>query len=201
MNEAGKATQSRGGSGKLAAAMRDIKNAAADRADVVVELRDGQLARLEMLAEELRQVFADVPADDERFDFAISSGMQPRLWIDAVAHVTMGRDRRTYRFLRDTRVGRVVLAEGTEIAPIAERVTTYIAERLVEREQALSGEVHEFHSRPATTPTVDAGPASATEGGGIGRAVAVLMLGALFGILVTLAFGWQRIAELGIPFR
>ena len=56
--------------------------------------------RLELLAAELAPVFADVPDDVDIFDFAVSSGLQPRLWIDAVSHVAMGRDRRTYRFLQ-----------------------------------------------------------------------------------------------------
>ena len=125
---------------RLADAMRDVKNAAADREDVVVELREAQKMRLELLAAELMPVFAEVPAD-AGFDFAISSGTQPRLWIDAVSHVTMGRDRRTYRFLRDTRLGRVVLAESLDIKPVADQVTRYIAERIVERQRMIDGDV------------------------------------------------------------
>src|SRR5690606_39889246 len=96
---------------KLANDIREVKNALADRVDVVVDLREAHRSRLALLAAELSPVFADVPADMDNFDFAISSGLQPRLWIDAVAHVQMGSDRRTYRFLRDTRAGRIVLAE------------------------------------------------------------------------------------------
>ena len=58
---------------RLADAIRDVKNAAADREDVVVELREAQKVRLELLAAELAPIFADVPAD-AGFDFAISSG-------------------------------------------------------------------------------------------------------------------------------
>ena len=97
---------------KLSDAIRDVKNAMADREDVVVDLREAHRMRLELLAAELAPVFADVPADMDNFDFAVSSGLQPRLWIDAVSHVAMGRDRRTYRFLKDTRIGRGVLADG-----------------------------------------------------------------------------------------
>ena len=129
-------------------AIRDVKNAAADREDVVVELREAQKMRLELLAAELAPVFADVPAD-AGFDFAISSGMQPRLWIDAVSHVTMGRDRRTYRFLRDTRLGRVVLAESLDIKPVADQVTRYIAERIVERQRMIDGDVEPVLAAPA----------------------------------------------------
>lgn len=141
MTDAGQnviSVKSRGG---LADAVRDVKNAAADREDVVVEMRETSRTRLELLAQELEPVFADVPEDDPAFDLVISSGQQPRLWIDAVAHVSMGNDRRTYRFLRDTRLGRVVLAESTEIQPVADQVTRYIAERMVERQRMIEGEV------------------------------------------------------------
>ncbi|MFI0847287.1 hypothetical protein [Mesorhizobium sp. IMUNJ 23232] len=126
---------------KLAEAISAAKNAAADREDVVVELREATLTRLQLLAAELAPVFDEVPADIDIFDFAISSGLQPRLWIDAVSHVAMGRDRRTYRFVKDTRNGRVVLAESAKPAEVADRVTRYVAERIVEREHLMEGDV------------------------------------------------------------
>ena len=129
-----------GSSGKLAEAMRQIRLAAADRADVVVEMREADRARLELLAHELADVIDEVPPDDDRFDFALSSGLQPRFWIDATAHVMMGPDRRTYRFVRDTRLGRILLAESADREKIADRVTVYIAERLNERELVIAGE-------------------------------------------------------------
>lgn len=123
---------------RLVDAVRHVKIAAAERSDVVVDMKEADRARLELLAQRLRPVFDDVPADDERFDFALSCGLQPRLWIDATAHVMMGRDRRTYRFVRDTRIGRAILAEAVDPGPVTEAVTTYIAERLHERELAFA---------------------------------------------------------------
>jgi hypothetical protein len=82
-----------------------VRIASADKSDVVVEMREAAQTRLELLAQDLQPVIEDVPADDDRFDFALSSGLQPRFWIDATAHVMMGPDRRTYRFVRDTRLG------------------------------------------------------------------------------------------------
>lgn len=125
---------------RLVDAVRQIKIASAERTDVVVDMKEADRARLDLLAQHMQPVFDDVPLDDERFDFALSSGLQPRLWIDATAHTMMGRDRRTYRFVRDTRMGRIILAESTAIEPIAEAITTYIAERLHERELAFAGE-------------------------------------------------------------
>lgn len=124
----------------LVDAVRDIKIASAERGDIVIDMKEADRARLELLAQELKPVFDEVPLDDERFDFAISSGLQPRLWIDATAHVMMGKDRRQYRFVRDSRLGRLTLAEGTAIEPIAQSVTKYIAERIYERELAFAGD-------------------------------------------------------------
>ena len=49
----------------------------------------------------------------------------------------MGRDKRIYRFVKDTRLGRTVLTEDTEVDVIADAVTRYVAERIVLRERAL----------------------------------------------------------------
>ncbi|MBB2971263.1 hypothetical protein [Mesorhizobium sp. RMAD-H1] len=126
---------------RLSEAVRTAKIAAADRGDVVVDMKEADRARLELLGQDLQPVFDEVPSDDPQWDFALSTGLQPRLWIDATAHVMMARDRRTYRFVRDTRLGRIVMAESTEIKPISDAVTAYIAERIVERERLLDGDL------------------------------------------------------------
>jgi hypothetical protein len=119
-------------------AVRDARIEAAERSGVVVDLRDADVARLELLNEALDPVFKEIPANVELFDRGISRGDVPRLWVDVIAHVEMGRDKRQYRFVQDTRYGRAVLAESYEIAEIAHAVTRYVARRLVERERALS---------------------------------------------------------------
>jgi hypothetical protein len=121
-------------------AMRSARIEAAERSAVIVELRDAEAARLEMLNEALAPVFAEIPPEHlVQFDCGLVPGTQPRLWIDMVAHVAMGRDKRTYRFLQDTVHGRRVLAESLEIAPIVTAVTAYVARRLIAREQMLAG--------------------------------------------------------------
>jgi hypothetical protein len=122
----------------LKAAVRQARIEAAERTGVVVDLRDAETARLELLNEALESVFAEVPPEIELFDRGISKGDVPRLWIDAIAHVAMGRDKRIYRFVQDTRYGRKMIAESPEISDIAQAVTRYIASRLVERERALA---------------------------------------------------------------
>ncbi len=125
---------------KLSDMLREVRIATADKADVVVDMKEADRARLELLAMELKPVIDEVPADNDLFDFAISSGLQPRFWIDAISHVQMGRDRRTYRFVRDTRLGRIVMAEAVDMRPVAEQVTRYIAERMIERQRMMDGE-------------------------------------------------------------
>src|SRR5579863_1123557 len=122
----------------LKEAMHEARVEAAERTSVVVDLRDAELARLELLNDALDPLFAEIPPDVDLFDRGVSRGETPRLWIDAVAHVAMGRDKRAYRFLHDTRIGRRVLAESHEIPDIVQAVTTYVARRLIERQRALA---------------------------------------------------------------
>ena len=56
---------------RLADAVRRVKIATAERTDVVVDMKEADRARLEILADELRPIFDQVPPEDERFDFAI----------------------------------------------------------------------------------------------------------------------------------
>jgi len=126
------------GTKRLADAVRAAKIAAAQRTDIVVDIREADRARLEIFAEELQSIIDAVPAGDDLFDFSLSGGPQPRFWIDGTAQVMMARDRRTYRFVRETRLGRVTLAESTETHLIVDRVTDYVAERIVERDKALA---------------------------------------------------------------
>ncbi|WP_394688241.1 hypothetical protein [Hoeflea sp.] len=125
---------------RLADIVRDVKISAADRTDVVVDMRDADRARLELLAQELQPVIDDIDPTDDRFDFGVSAGLQPRLWIDAVAHVHMGQDRRIYRFVRDTRLGRKIISDTSDMAQTADAVARYIAERVIERERILAGD-------------------------------------------------------------
>src|SRR5919206_3725780 len=102
----------------LKQAVRQARVDQAERTGVVVDLHDADLARLELLNEALDPLFAEVPPEIDLFERGISRGETPRLWIDAVAHVAMGRDKRIYRFVQDTRYGRKVLAESVHVAEI-----------------------------------------------------------------------------------
>jgi hypothetical protein len=124
-------------SSPLKQAVYQARVEAAERSSVVIDLRDAEMARLELLNDALDPLFAEISPEVELFDRGLSRGETPRLWIDAVVHVAMGRDKRIYRLLQDTRFGRRVLAESHEIPELVKAVTDYVARRLVERERAL----------------------------------------------------------------
>jgi hypothetical protein len=131
----------------LKEAVRKTRIEIAEKSSVVVDLRDAELARLELLNDALDPLFEEAPPDIELFDRGISHGDTPRLWIDAIAHVAMGADKRRYRFVQDTRYGRKVLAESNDIAAIVEAITHYVAARIIERERALAEDENPLHAR------------------------------------------------------
>jgi hypothetical protein len=196
---------------KLADAVRGAQIAAADRGDVVVDMKEADLARIEILAHDLTPVFDDVPVDDLQWDFAISKGQQPRLWIDSTSHVMMGRDRRTYRFVRDTRLGRIVVAESPDVQPISEAVTNYIAERIVERQRLMEGEridlrsaaIYQENQTPGPTEHALVRPSAVSSASArrsrsvVSELVTVLtwfVIGGLAGAGALLAFFWDRLS-------
>jgi hypothetical protein len=158
---------------RLRDALRQARIEAADRTGVVVELRDAEVARLEILNEALDPLFAEVPERVDMFDRGVSQGETPRLWIDVVAHVVMGRDKRIYRFVQDTRFGRIVIAESHDVPVIVDAVTGYVARRMIEREHAMV-------ATPVAEPAVEKKPRRR----GFGAFVLGFLLGAvaLFGL-------------------
>jgi hypothetical protein len=158
---------------RLRDALRQARIEAADRTGVVVELRDAEVARLEILNEALDPLFGQVPEQVDMFDRGVSQGETPRLWIDVVAHVVMGRDKRIYRFVQDTRFGRIVIAESHDVPVIVDAVTGYVARRMIEREHAMV-------ATPVDEPVVEKKPRRR----GFGMFVLGFLLGAvaLFGL-------------------
>ncbi len=179
---------------RLKDALRRARIEAAERTAVVVDLRDAELARLEIMNEALDPVFAEIPDQVDIFDRGISQGDTPRLWIDVVAHIVMGRDKRLYRLVQDTRFGRIVLAETHDVPVMVKAVTDYVARRMVERERSLSATP--FVAPPAEPVTAPASaapsvmPASAVTPG----RVWTFAFG--FAVGVAALFGFALIATL-----
>jgi len=177
---------------RLRDALRRARIEAADRSAVVVDLRDAEVARLEILNEALDPLFAEIPASIELFDRGISHGDTPRLWIDVVAHVVMGRDKRIYRFVLDSRFGRTVLAESHDVKAIVGAVTDYVARRIVEREHALvTSPVPAAAAEPAAAAAVSPSTAPARRGR---RGIAAFVVGFLCGMAAL--FGVALLAAL-----
>jgi len=170
-------------------AVREARIEAAERSGVVVDLRDAEVARLELLNEALDPLFADIPQGVDLFDRGISRGEVPKLWVDVIAHVEMGRDKRIYRFLLDTRYGRKVLAESYEVRDLVDAVTRYVARRLVERERALAEDSAATPLPPGIKPDAVLGRRRR------GHPWRAFFLGLLCGIAALFVIAWLNLPK------
>jgi hypothetical protein len=124
----------------LKAALRRARIEDAERSEVRAELRGAEIARLEMLQAAITPVIQEAPEDVDIFDVGLTAGDRPRLFIDMIAYVEMGRDKRLYRFIQNTRHGSIVLAESESLEKMTDAVAGYIARRLIERDKALASD-------------------------------------------------------------
>lgn len=122
----------------LKAAVRRARMEDAERSSMAADLRQAEIARLEILLEALLPVFAELPHEAAMFDHGLVPLEKPRLFVDMIAFVEMARDRLTYRFVQEGRAGRSLVAESAEVAVIADAVTLYLGRRVVEREKAVT---------------------------------------------------------------
>lgn len=189
------------GEERLKTAIRQAKTAQADRLDSISDIRETDIVRLELLLQDLQPVFDAVPAEDEQWDFYLNQGMKPRLWLDGSTFVMIARDRRNYRFVRDTRLGRIILSENKDIKVISDAVTRYIASRILERERlmdelSLSADETVEKLAPDETPIITEAAGSALPvkllwfaGGALLGSLALILALRLYG--VTLPFQWE----------
>uniref|UniRef100_UPI003BAB3C14 hypothetical protein n=1 Tax=Stappia sp. TaxID=1870903 RepID=UPI003BAB3C14 len=181
----------------LREAIRKVKFAEVERTDVVIELQESERARLELLCEELTDVFKEVPEDDDQFSFQIVPGNIPRLWIDITSHVAMGRDKRVYRFVKDTRLGRTVILETADLEDMADCITEYIAERVLERERTVEGDWLSKRLREApredqvaVTSGAGAEAAPVPHVRGLWAPFAAFAIGLLVGVVGLIGYAW-----------
>lgn len=151
-NSTGDSRSTDGNVRRLSDAVRRIRLAEAERADAFADLHEADRARLGLLVEELSGVFAELPEDDDYFVCELAGSTPPRLWIDPTTHVSIARDRRSYRVVKDTRFGRVVIVESSDVQRVADVVTDYIAERLVDRDRAQESDYLMSRLRAAAMP-------------------------------------------------
>lgn len=175
----------------LSKSMEQIKTRTADRDDVVVELKQSERTRLELLVRDLQSVFDQVPDDNDQFEFALTKGETPRLWIDMSAYVRMGSDRRQYELIKDTRMGRTVLASFADMNQIGNAVTEYIADKIIERERLIEGEWvamkgYDFDAKPddESVETV------IVRKGGFWQGLFWMLFGIIFAVGGLFAWAW-----------
>ncbi|GGE27553.1 hypothetical protein GCM10007276_00900 [Agaricicola taiwanensis] len=174
-------------------ALRKARAETAERSAVIVDLRGAEIARLDLLKSRIEPLLEDLPKQVEMFDLGIVRGDPARLFIDMVAFVELAHDRRSFRFVQDTRYGRVVLADTGDMDEAVEAVTDYIGRRLVERERALAADTLTISSVAANQNSAAAKAAARVDRSarGLGAAVfAAFALGAVAGSAGILAFGW-----------
>ena len=131
----------------LQAAIQTARLEQAQRDDAVAELQEEERVRLSMLEDELVGVIDELPESQRDISLAVLPGDPPRFWVDSTSHVAMARDKRTYRFVKDTKIGRTLLHEGTDVGAVADAVTRYVAERIVERQRAVEENWAMSHNR------------------------------------------------------
>jgi hypothetical protein len=198
-------------------AVRRARLADAERGASLADLRAAELVRLEILRDALAPLFAEIPDDADLFDHGLVPGEHPRLFVDILAFVEMGEDKRHYRFVQDSRWGQRVILETDDIQAMIGAVTDYVALRLVERRKALASDLAPPPPRPASPPATAAQPKPMAEpppepraepqpappappppGRGLPPAL-VFALGVAAGIFATLFVGLMRARDL-LPF-
>lgn len=126
-------------SGSLRDAISQARLDEAEQIDDALDQRSSELARLEILKNNLQRIFDEIPAADDRFELALVPSEPARLWIDMFSYVEMDAAGERYRFVRNERNGRKVLVDTRDDGVVRGRVTEYIARQVVVRERELSG--------------------------------------------------------------
>jgi hypothetical protein len=124
----------------LAEAMNRARTLQTGRDSAKSDIRAGAVTRLEALRKKLAPLYSAIPHDVELFDLGLVSHEKPRLFVDIIAFIELNRDQTGFRFLQETRAGRLVLAETEDEKHLVNVVTDYVAHRLIERERALSAD-------------------------------------------------------------
>jgi hypothetical protein len=80
-------------------------------------------------------VFADVPANDERFSLTLVPSRPARLWIDVFTYACIDEENGAYLLVRNSEQGRRTLFSSVNVADMADRITSHMAREIVRRER------------------------------------------------------------------
>jgi hypothetical protein len=123
----------------LNGALRQARLAEAAHFEAVLDIRDAQTLRLQVLKDELAPIILANSEVAAFVDLALVPGDPPRLWIDLITFIVMAPDPRTYRLMQDGPGGRQTLLETTNRGDMIESVKQHIAHRLIAREREKTG--------------------------------------------------------------
>lgn len=123
----------------LNGALRQARLAEAAHFEAVLDIRDAQTLRLQVLKDELAPAILANTEAASFVDLALVPGDPPRLWIDLITSVIMAPDPRTYRLVQDGPGGRQTLLETADRVEMVDRVKQHIAHRLIAREREKTG--------------------------------------------------------------
>jgi len=179
MEESAKAIARPAASRSLREAVRKARLEEAERLHLSADARDGEIARLELLKSELETVFAELPANDDRFNLVLVPSRPARLWIDLFTYATVD-DSGAYLFVRNSESGRRTLYSSSNISEIADRITRYMAHEIVQRER-MEGALIE----PGRTSRLGLEPAPARTGMGV--VIAAFVIGVITGVAGLIA--------------
>jgi len=119
----------------LSGALRQARLAEAAHFEAVLDIRDAQTLRLQVLKDELAPAILANTVAAAFVDLALVPGDPPRLWIDLITSIVMAPDPRTYRLVQDGPGGRQTLLETADRGEMIDRVKQHIAHRLIARER------------------------------------------------------------------
>ncbi len=121
----------------LEEALQRARASQADFLDARANVSDLRFLRLDALAEELAKITRGQKNLDVFMTLKAIPGDPPRLIVDANSHVVMEPDPRTYMLIYDGPDERKVLCETESRREIEEKLTDYVAHRIVEQERAI----------------------------------------------------------------
>jgi hypothetical protein len=119
----------------LSGALRQARLAEAAHFDAVLDIKDAQTLRLQVLKDELAPVIKSNADAASFIDLALVPGDPPRLWIDLITAIVIAPDPRTYRLVQDAPSGRQTPLETNNRGEMVEKVAQHVAHRVVARQR------------------------------------------------------------------
>lgn len=182
MQENAKSIARPAASRSLSEAIRKARLEEAEHLDRTADLRDSEIARLELLKADLETVFAELPPHDDRFNLALVPSRPARLWIDLFTYAAIDEASGAYLFVRNSEEGRRTLYSSTNVADMADRITRYVAREIVRRER--------LEAALAEAPRMEPLAAPRASGINLSVVIAAFAIGLLAGAAGLFATVW-----------